>query len=244
MFRNALGAVCGATRFQIVVVTCAIVGMVTTFAANDIGGPDAFVITPYTTRDYPAALRKKLADDISLPINEPVSATPVKSATRSLWPVPEEDLMVSGLSGPGNLLSRTKETDPLIKSVHLINRWGVIMESTERGVVGRVPLGILLALSRGKEENSTAETALDFIGRASIIDEEGTTVGGILAIFPKTEWARRSRDISACSTMIRDYICAADGRLWPEEVVRLYNDRTAIAEKVLRVGDRLVGQSR
>jgi hypothetical protein len=240
MFRNALRAVCGATRFQIVVVTCAIVGVVTTFAANVIGGPDAFVITPYTTRDYPAAPRRKLADEISLPINEPVSAT---QATRSPWPVPEDGSTVSGLRGPGNLLSRTKETDPLIEAVHLINRWGVVIESTETGFVGRVPLGILLALSRGKEGNSTAETALDFIGRASIIDEEGTTVGGILAIYPKTELARRSRDISACSTMIRD-ICAADGRLWPEEMVRLYDDGTAIAEKVLRVGDRVLGQSR
>jgi hypothetical protein len=243
MFRNALGAVCGATRFQIFVVTCAIVGVVATFAANVIGGPDAFVITPYTTRDYPAALRRKLADEISLPINEPVSATPVKSAARSIWPVPEEGSAVSGVRRPGDLLSRTKETDLLIGSVHLINRWGVIIASTETGVVGRVPLGILLALSRGKEGNWTAETALDFIGRGSIIDEEGRTVGRILAIYPKTELVRRSRDISGCSTMIRD-ICAADGRIWREEVVRLYDDRTAIAEKVLRVGDRLVGQSR
>jgi Protein of unknown function (DUF1194) len=188
MFRNALGAVCGATRFQIFVVTCAIVGVVATFAANVIGGPDAFVITPYTTRDYPAALRRKLADEISLPINEPVSATPVKSAARSIWPVPEEGSAVSGVRRPGDLLSRTKETDLLIGSVHLINRWGVIIASTETGVVGRVPLGILLALSRGKEGNGLPKRPWISLAVAPSSTKREELLAAFSPSIPKLNW--------------------------------------------------------
>jgi hypothetical protein len=46
---------------------------------------------------------------------------------------------------------------------------------------------------------------------------------------------------SRCSgTTMRDYICAADAsRLLPEEAVKLYDDGTETADKVLRFGDRL-----
>lgn len=41
------------------------------FAENVIGGPNAFVIAPAGTRDYAAALRRKLVDEISLSTDAP-----------------------------------------------------------------------------------------------------------------------------------------------------------------------------
>lgn len=46
-------------------------------------------------------------------------------------------------------------------------------------------------------------------------------------------------DSRCTGTTMRDYICAADGRLLPEELVSLYDDGTATTDKVLRFGDRL-----
>lgn len=45
------------------------------FAENVIGGPGAFVVVPATTNDYAAAIRRKLVDEISLPMkgsNDPI----------------------------------------------------------------------------------------------------------------------------------------------------------------------------
>jgi hypothetical protein len=48
-------------------------------------------------------------------------------------------------------------------------------------------------------------------------------------------------DSRCTGTTMRDYICAADGRPLPEELVKLYDDGTATSDKILRFGDRLVG---
>ncbi len=73
---------------------------------------------------------------------------------------------VSITRSAAELLIRAKGTDPLIGAVHLINRWGVIVASTEKGNVGLVPLRILLPLSRSKEGKLVGETATDLIAGA------------------------------------------------------------------------------
>jgi hypothetical protein len=46
-------------------------------------------------------------------------------------------------------------------------------------------------------------------------------------------------DSRCTGTTMRDYMGAADGKLLPEEVVSLYDDGTATADKILRFGNRL-----
>ncbi|MET0598915.1 MAG: hypothetical protein ABWZ57_13745 [Mesorhizobium sp.] len=48
-------------------------------------------------------------------------------------------------------------------------------------------------------------------------------------------------DSRSTGTTMRDYICAADGKLLPEEVIRLYDDGTESDDKVLRFDARLAG---
>jgi hypothetical protein len=50
-------------------------------------------------------------------------------------------------------------------------------------------------------------------------------------------------DSRSTGTTMRDYICAADGRLLPDEVVALYDDDTATRESILRFGDRLAPEA-
>jgi hypothetical protein len=46
-------------------------------------------------------------------------------------------------------------------------------------------------------------------------------------------------DSRSTGTTMRDYISAVDGSLLPDEIVRLYDDNSAAAGKLLRFGDRL-----
>jgi len=46
-------------------------------------------------------------------------------------------------------------------------------------------------------------------------------------------------DSRSTGTTMRDYICAADGSLLPDDVVALYDDSTATGDRILRFGDRL-----
>jgi hypothetical protein len=48
-------------------------------------------------------------------------------------------------------------------------------------------------------------------------------------------------DSRCTGTTMLGYICFADGRPLPEEIVKLYDDGTATSDKILRFGDRLVG---
>lgn len=47
-------------------------------------------------------------------------------------------------------------------------------------------------------------------------------------------------DARCTGTTLRDYICAANGEAMPEKIVRLYDDGTATADKIVRFGDRLL----
>ncbi|HET7413248.1 MAG TPA: hypothetical protein VFJ18_11390 [Pararhizobium sp.] len=47
-------------------------------------------------------------------------------------------------------------------------------------------------------------------------------------------------DSHSTGTTLRDFVCAADGEVLPEEIIRLYDDGTATADKILRFGDRLL----
>jgi hypothetical protein len=58
------------------------------FAENVIGGPGAFVVAPTTTNDYAAAIRRKLVDEISLPIDGSNNATSLNSV-QAMRPFPE-----------------------------------------------------------------------------------------------------------------------------------------------------------
>jgi hypothetical protein len=46
-------------------------------------------------------------------------------------------------------------------------------------------------------------------------------------------------DSRCTGTTIRDYVCAADGRLPPDEIIDLYDDGSATEDRILRFGDRL-----
>jgi hypothetical protein len=49
-------------------------------------------------------------------------------------------------------------------------------------------------------------------------------------------------DSRCTGTTIRDYVCASDGQLLPEEIVALYDDESGTGDQILRFGDRLASE--
>jgi ABC-type uncharacterized transport system substrate-binding protein/predicted MFS family arabinose efflux permease len=106
--------------------------------------------------------------------------------------VVELGLPVSMMRNATELLQRASETDPLIKSVHLINPSGIVVDSTLSGDVEPMPREIVRALVDSTDGRWSAETDTDLISGYSILDEGGTPVGGVVASYPKIELESRS----------------------------------------------------
>ncbi|MBZ9991677.1 MFS transporter [Mesorhizobium sp. BH1-1-5] len=107
-------------------------------------------------------------------------------------------LPVSMMRNATELLLRARETDPLIKAVHLINPSGIVVDSTLAGDVEPMPREIVRALVDSANGRWTAETDTDLISGYSILDEGGSPVAGVVASYPRIElesrsWAIRQR---------------------------------------------------
>lgn len=109
--------------------------------------------------------------------------------------VVELGLPVSMMRNATELLLRAKETDPLIKAVHLINPSGIVVDSTLAGDVEPMPREIVRALVDSVDGRWTAETDTDLISGYSILDEGGRPVAGVVASYPSIELESRSRAI-------------------------------------------------
>lgn len=101
-------------------------------------------------------------------------------------------LPVSMMRNATELLLRAKETDPLIKAVHLINPSGIVVDSTLAGDVEPMPREIVNAMLGSPDGRWTAETDTDLISGFSILDETETPVGGVVALYPRVELETRS----------------------------------------------------
>jgi hypothetical protein len=109
--------------------------------------------------------------------------------------VVELGLPVSMMRNATELLLRARETDPLIKAVHLINPSGIVVDSTLPGDVEPMPREIVRALVDSADGRWTAETDTDLISGYSILDEGGSPVGGVVALYPTIELESRSSAI-------------------------------------------------
>jgi predicted MFS family arabinose efflux permease len=119
----------------------------------------------------------------------------VGSTAEPFRSVVELGLPVSMMRNATELLLRARETDPLIKAVHLINPSGIVVDSTLAGDVEPMPREIVRALADSADGRWTAETDADLISGYSILDEGGSPVGAVVATYPRIELEQRSRAI-------------------------------------------------
>lgn len=129
-------------------------------------------------------------------------AVTVEATARPFRSVVEIGLPVSMMRNKEELLGRARATDPAITHVLLFNPSGIIVAESGGYAPGMVPEDAITAQREDIPGRWSVETTDALITGTSILDEEGRTVGGILAIYPETDLVERS------GRVVRDMVIA------------------------------------
>lgn len=123
-------------------------------------------------------------------------AVTVEAAARPFRSVVELGLPVSMMRNKLALLERAKASDAAIRDVILFNPTGIVIEQSGSGEIERLAPEVLEGQAKGSAGRWGLETDRDLISGTSIVDGAGTVVGGILAIYPKSELETRSTTVA------------------------------------------------
>lgn len=105
---------------------------------------------------------------------------PFQSAT-------ELGLPLSSVRNAQAILEHARQTDFDISAVHLFDKAGTIIFSTDEDHPTSVHAEVLFAQSESNSTTWHAETRQSFLSGVTILDPAGEKLGGILVVYPKTE---------------------------------------------------------
>jgi hypothetical protein len=106
---------------------------------------------------------------------------PFKSAT-------DLGLSLSSVRNAQAILERSRQTDPDISAVHVFDQVGAIVHSTDPNHPTSVRAEVLFAQSDSESPIWHAETDHNFLSGVTILDSAGEKLGGVLVVYPKTEF--------------------------------------------------------
>ncbi|HSO07624.1 MAG TPA: PDC sensor domain-containing protein [Pelomicrobium sp.] len=106
---------------------------------------------------------------------------PFKSAT-------DLGLPLASVRNAQAILERARQTDPDISAVHVFDRSGKIIHSTDRNHSTSVRAEALFAQTRADGRLWYAETGDEFLSGVTIFDGASAPLGGILVVYPKIEF--------------------------------------------------------
>jgi sensor histidine kinase regulating citrate/malate metabolism len=96
-------------------------------------------------------------------------------------------LSLSSVRNAQALLERARQTDFDISAVHVFDKAGTIIHSTDKDHPTSVRAEVLFTQSESKSATWHAETGQHFLSGVTILDPAGETLGGVLVVYPKTE---------------------------------------------------------
>ncbi|OHV81374.1 MFS transporter [Ensifer sp. LCM 4579] len=123
-------------------------------------------------------------------------AVTVEVAARPFRSVVELGLPVSMMRNKLALLERARASDTAISDVVLFNPTGIVIEQSGSGKVERVTQEIVDVQAKYISRRWGLETDRDLISGTSILDDDGVVLGGILAVYPKSELDARSASVA------------------------------------------------
>lgn len=123
-------------------------------------------------------------------------AVTVEATARPFRSVVELGLPVSMMRNKLALLERARASDAAINDVILFNPTGFVVEQSGSGTVERLAPEVLDIQAQSSDSRWDLETDRDLISGTSILNDAGTVVGGILAVYPKTELVARSKSVA------------------------------------------------
>jgi hypothetical protein len=96
-------------------------------------------------------------------------------------------LPLSSVRNAQAILERARQTDFDISAVHLFDKAGTIIHSTDKDHPTSVRAEVLFAQSESESATWHAETGDRFLSGVTILDPAGERLGGLLVVYPKTE---------------------------------------------------------
>lgn len=123
-------------------------------------------------------------------------AVTVEATARPFRSVVDLGLPVSMMRNKLALLERARASDAAISDVILFNPTGIVIEQSGRGELERVAQEVLDVQAKDVAGRWGFETDRNLISGTSILDDDGVVVGGILAVYPKSELDARSTSVA------------------------------------------------
>lgn len=96
-------------------------------------------------------------------------------------------LPLSSVRNARAILERARQTDFDISAVHLFDRAGSIVHSTDKDHPTSVRAEVLFAQSESESATWHAETGQHFFSGVTILDPADDKLGGVVLVYPKTE---------------------------------------------------------
>lgn len=123
-------------------------------------------------------------------------AVTVEATARPFRSVVDLGLPVSMMRNKLALLERARASDAAISDVVLFNPTGTVVEQSGSGKVERVAQEVIDVQAKDVAGRWGFETDRNLISGTSILGEDGVVVGGILAVYPKSELDARSASVA------------------------------------------------
>ena len=118
----------------------------------------------------------------------------VQSAASSFQTVIDLGLPLSMMRNAGDVLANARSLDPNISAIHVFYPTGIVVHSTETQKPEPFKDKILNAQRFSNHDRWSVEVESQLLSGVSVRDNKGTLIGGILAVYPKNEYNRTTRN--------------------------------------------------
>lgn len=111
-------------------------------------------------------------------------------------------LPISTVRNAKEILERGKELESAIKEIYVFNPSGIIVQTISQTEIKNVSKEVLLAQSLSDNGKWSVESEFDIYSGATIFNQVGTPVGGVVVVFPKENFVKKTQAVSKRITFI------------------------------------------
>lgn len=119
-----------------------------------------------------------------------------QNTSASFRPIVNLGLPLSTVRNANNILERARNFDSTIRDIHVFNPTGIIVHSTAKQGIRKLPDEIYRAFTLSDDDRWRSETETEFGSGLTIRDSLGNPVGAIVVISPKAEFLAKTDAIS------------------------------------------------
>ena len=118
-----------------------------------------------------------------------------QTSAASFQSVVKLGLPISMVRNASELLTRAQQTDSEISAIHAFNPSGIIVKTTDPTHPGTVPKQVVQAQYLAETSEWSVESDSELFSGVNILNAQGSTVAGIVVVYPKQEFESRSNAV-------------------------------------------------